>query len=81
MGNVIDLAAARERRAGYSDVDETVITQLPVHVAVHLLSESGWRVGDGPFGGCWTGPDGSTIYGIDDALQVALTAESLTHEN
>jgi len=80
MGNVIDLAAARERLAGHSDSDDTVITQLPVHVAVHLLSENGWRVGDGPFGGCWTGPDGSTIYGIDDALQVALIAESRADE-
>lgn len=80
MGNVINLAEARERRAGYSEADESVITQLPVHVAAHLLSESGWRVGDGPFGGCWTGPDGSTIFGIDDALQVALIAESRSRE-
>jgi len=79
MENVIDLAAARERRAGYQDADETVITELPVHVAVHLLSENGWRVGDGPFGGCWTAPDGSMIYGIDDALQVALVAETRLH--
>jgi hypothetical protein len=43
---------------------------------VHLLSENGWRVGDGPFGGCWTAPDGRLIYGIDDALQVALVAEA-----
>ena len=79
MGNVIDLAAARERRAGYQDAEETVIAQLPVHVAVHLLSENGWRVGDGPFGGCWTAPDGSSIFGIDEALQVALIAESRPH--
>ena len=76
MENVIDLAAARERRAAYLDADETVSTELPVHVALHLLSESGWRVGDGPFGGCWTAPDGSMIYGIDDALQLALAAEA-----
>ena len=81
MENVIDLAAARERRAGYQDADETVITALPVHVAVHLLSESGWRVGDGPLGGCWTAPDGSTIYGIDDALQGALVAGARSHAN
>jgi hypothetical protein len=79
MENVIDLTAARERRAGYQDADETVITELPVHVAVHLLSESGWRVGDGPFGGCWTAPDGNTIYGIDEALQVALVADARSH--
>lgn len=76
MGNVIDLAEARERRAGASDVDTTVLTLLPAHVAVHLLSESGWRLGDGPFGGCWTAPDGDTVYGIDEALHAALTAES-----
>jgi len=72
--NVIDLAAVRERRAKDLDDDGTVITELPVHVAMQLLSESGWRVGDGPFGGRWTAPDGREIYGIDDALQVALTA-------
>ena len=76
MGNVIDLAEARERRVGHSDADTTVITQLPTHVALHLLSESGWRVGDGPFGGCWTAPDGATVYGIDEALEVLLVAES-----
>ena len=76
MGNVIDLAAARERLAGHSNADETVITELPVHVAVHLLSENGWRVGDGPFGGCWTAPDGSSIFGIDEALQAALVGEA-----
>jgi hypothetical protein len=73
---VIDLAAARERRAHDQDADDPVITQLPLHVAVHLLSENGWRVSDGPFGGRWTAPDGSSIYGIDDALQEALIAES-----
>jgi hypothetical protein len=46
---------------------------------VLLLSENGWRVGDGPFGGCWTAPDGSLIFGIDDALQVALVTEALSH--
>jgi hypothetical protein len=76
MTNVIDLAAARERLASDRGADATVSTELPVHVAAHLLSENGWRVSDGPFGGCWTAPDGSAIYGIDDALQVALTAES-----
>lgn len=80
MGNVINLAEARERRAGHSDADATVITRLPAHVALHLLSESGWRVGDGPFGGCWTAPDGATVYGIDEALQVALVAESQSGE-
>jgi hypothetical protein len=73
--NVIDLAAARERLAADPDADGTVSTRLPVHVAVHLLSENGWRVSDGPFGGRWTAPDGSAVYGIDDALQIALIAE------
>lgn len=72
MANVIDLAAARERLAKDLEPDDTVSTELPVHVAVQLLSEHGWRVGDGPFGGCWTAPDGSAVHGIDDALQVAL---------
>ena len=75
MTNVIDLAAARERRADTSGLDGIVRTQLPADVAMHLLSESGWRVGDGPLGGCWTGPDGGTVYGIDEALEAALTAE------
>ena len=76
MGNVIDLAAEREqRRGGHSGMDGSVLTQLPADVAMHLLSESGWRVGDGPFGGCWTAPDGDTVYGIDEALEAALTAE------
>ena len=75
MTNVIDLAAARERRADSSGLDGIVRTQLPFDVAMHLLSESGWRVGDGPLGGCWTAPDGGTVYGIDEALQAALTAE------
>lgn len=74
--NVIDLAAARERRANDRDADNSVITELPAHVAMQLLSENGWRVGDGPSGGRWTGPDGHTIYGIDDALQAALVAEA-----
>jgi hypothetical protein len=76
MANVIDLAAARERLANDRDAADTVSTELPAHVAVQLLSENGWRVGDGAFGGLWTAPDGGIIYGIDDALQVALTAES-----
>ena len=76
MANVIDLADARERLVGDQDAAGTVYTELPVHVAVQLLSEHGWRVSDGPFGGCWTAPSGVTIYGIDDALQAALVAES-----
>jgi len=76
MANVIDLAAARERRAQDRDSAITVITQLPADVAVLLLSENGWRVSDGPLGGCWTAPDGSVIYGIDDALEVALIRRS-----
>jgi len=76
MADVIDLAAARERRSADHDVDRIVRPHLPVHVAVQLLSENGWRVSDGPFGGCWTGPDGGAIYGIDDALEAALIAES-----
>ena len=72
MANVIDLAAARERLAKDLELDDTVTTDLPVHVAVQLLSEHGWRVGDGPFGGCWTAPDGIAVHGIDDALQVAF---------
>jgi len=75
MANVIDLAEARERLANEREAADTVNTELPAHVAMQLLSENGWRVGDGPFGGLWTAPDGSAIYGIDDALQVAL-AES-----
>ena len=75
MGNVIDLAAERERRADNSGLDGIVRTQLPADVAMHLLSESGWRVGDGPLGGCWTAPDGDTVYGIDEALEAALTSE------
>jgi hypothetical protein len=75
MTNVIDLAAARERRADSSGLDGIVRTRLPVEVAMHLLSENGWRVGDGPLGGCWTAPDGGTVYGIDEALETALTAE------
>ena len=54
----------------------TVITQLPADVAVQLLSENGWRVSDGPLGGCWTAPDGNVIYGIDEALEVALVGSS-----
>jgi hypothetical protein len=76
IANVIDLAAARERLSNERDADDTVITELPAHAAVQLLSENGWRVSDGPLGGCWTAPDGRTIYGIDDALQVALIDES-----
>ena len=76
MANVIDLAAARERRAHDRDTAITVITLLPADVAVRLLSENGWRVSDGPLGGCWTAPDGSVIYGIDDALEVALVGNS-----
>jgi hypothetical protein len=76
MANVIDLAAARERRAHDRDAALSVIAQLPADVAVQLLSESGWRVSDGPLGGCWTAPDGSVIYGIDDALEVALVGAS-----
>jgi hypothetical protein len=75
MADVIDLAAARERLADDQYATATVSTELPVHVAAQLLSENGWRVGDGPFGGSWTAPDGRTIYGIDDALQIALIAE------
>jgi hypothetical protein len=75
MGNVIDLAAAREQRADNSGLDGIVRTRLPADVAMHLLSENGWRVGDGPFGGRWTAPDGDIVYGIDEALEVALTAE------
>jgi hypothetical protein len=76
MANVIDLAEARERLAKDRDDAGSVLAELPAHVAVQLLSEHGWRVGDGPFGGLWTAPDGSAIHGIDDALQVALIAES-----
>ena len=78
MSNVIDLGAARERRAAMRDAAVTVITQLPADVAVQLLSENGWRVGDGPLGGCWTAPDGSVVYGIDEALEIALVGSSRT---
>jgi hypothetical protein len=76
MANVINLAVARERREADRDAAVTVITQLPADVAVQLLSENGWRVSDGPLGGCWTAPDGSLIYGIDQALEVALVGSS-----
>ena len=76
MANVINLAAARERRAADRDAAVTVITQLPADVVVQLLSENGWRVSDGPLGGSWTAPDGSVIYGIDEALEVALVGSS-----
>ena len=72
MSNVIDLAAARQRRTTERDAAVAVIAQLPSDVAVQLLSENGWRVSDGPLGGSWTGPDGSVIYGIDEALEAAL---------
>ena len=48
----------------------------PLTSPVQLLSENGWRVSDGPLGGCWTAPDGSVIYGIDEALEVALVGNS-----
>jgi hypothetical protein len=76
MSNVIDLAAARERRAFERDAAVSVIAQLPADVAMQLLSESGWRVSDGPLGGCWTAPDGNVIYGIDEALEVALVGNT-----
>ena len=79
MGNVIDLAAARERLGDNSGLDGVVRTRLPADVAMHLLSENGWRVGDGPLGGCWTAPDGGTVYGIDEALEAALTAGCRPH--
>jgi hypothetical protein len=80
MSNVIDLAAARERREAERDAVVNVVTQLPAEVAVHLLSENGWRVSDGPLGGCWTAPDGSVIYGIDEALEVALVGCTRTSD-
>ena len=76
MSNVIDLAAARERRVAERDAPVAVITQLPADVAMQLLSESGWRVGDGPLGGAWTAPDGNVIYGIDEALEIALVGSN-----
>jgi hypothetical protein len=75
MANVVDLAAARERRAGERDADASVGVFLPLDVASNMLTEHGWRVGDGHPDGCWTPSDGSGLYGLDEALQKALVAE------
>ena len=64
-------ACGRPGRCGHRHYPE-----LPADVAVQLLSENGWRVSDDRLGGCWTAPDGRVIYGIDEALEVALVGSS-----
>lgn len=65
------------------DGDGTTSIHLPTNIAVALLDAKGWQVtrhpgiGGRPTHSCYTAPDGKVCWELDEALQIALTAETL----
>lgn len=66
--------AATDIFAGDWDDEGTTSVALPLDIADQLLTLRGWKMSGQ---GAWISPTGSAYWHIEEALQVALTAETI----